>query len=65
MALEGLPRSLRNLAPVGTVRSRIEHAHVGDGMLMVTRGEFGIGGGQVGDVGIDQMAKLVFGLNQS
>jgi hypothetical protein len=56
MTLEGPPRSIRfavrinvqydprDLAPVGTFRIRIEHAHVGDGMLFIVDGERGIGG---------------------
>ena len=56
MALEGLPRSIRvavgidvqhdpcDLAPVGTFRIRVEHAHVSDGVLFVVGGECRVGG---------------------
>jgi hypothetical protein len=56
MALEGPPHPTRfavwidaqhdphDLVPVGSLRIRIEHAHVGDGMLFVVGGERGIGG---------------------
>jgi hypothetical protein len=51
MTVEGSPRSirfvlgvdmqhdLRDLAAVGTFRIGIEHAHVGDGVLLIVRGE--------------------------
>ena len=64
MAVEGLPRSIRfavwvdmqndprDLAPVGTFRIRIEHAHVGDGMVIVVRGEFGNEGREIATSGL-------------
>ena len=65
MALEGLSRSIRfavridvqhdprDLAPEGTFRIRIEHAHVSEGMLFVMDGERGIGGRQIGNIRIE------------
>ena len=55
MVLEDLSRSIgfavriearhnpSNLAPVGTFRIRIEHAHMGDRMLLIVRGKRGMG----------------------
>jgi hypothetical protein len=55
MVLEGLSRSIgfavriearhnpSKLAPVGTFRIRIEHAHMGDRMLLIVRGKRGMG----------------------
>ena len=45
-----LRHDLRDLAPGGTFRIRIEHAHVGDGMLMVVGGRLGNGGCEIGDI---------------
>jgi hypothetical protein len=62
MQREGLPRPIRpavridvqhdprDLAPVSTFRVSIEHAHVGDCMLLVVSGERGIGGREIGDI---------------
>ena len=43
----------RDLAPEGTFRIRIEHAHVSEGMLFVMDGERGIGGRQIGNIRIE------------
>src|SRR5215471_5263889 len=43
---------LCDLAPVGTFRIRIEHAHVGDGMVIVVRGEFGNEGREIATSGL-------------
>ena len=65
MALERPPRPIRfavgsissticaTSRPGGTFRIRVEHAHVGDGMLIVVRGELGLGGRAIGDVRIE------------
>ena len=41
----------RDFAPVGAVRIGIEHVEIGDEMLFVARGERGIGGCEIDDIG--------------
>jgi hypothetical protein len=41
-----------DFAPVGAVHIRVEQAHIRDEMLLVTSGQYGIGGRGIGDIGI-------------
>ena len=45
--------TIRDLAPIGTFRIRIEHARVGDGVPLVVGSERGIGGRLIGDIGVE------------
>jgi hypothetical protein len=41
-----------DVAPVSTLRIRVEQAQIRDDVLLVVNGQYGIGGRGVGDIGI-------------
>ena len=41
-----------DLAPVGTLRIRVEQTRIRDDVLLVVDGQYGIGGRGIGDIGI-------------
>src|SRR5882672_2504055 len=52
-----------DVAPVSNNRIRVEEAQIGDDVLLVVNGQYGIGGRGIGDIGIKR--RLLHGLSRN